>query len=191
DVHAKNALLHSTVSAQNSVTVMGGQKSQIAGGKIEAGLEVSCHILGSEMGTKTEVLVGLPPALLARKRELQEQATQHSDNLTKVNANLAFLKKLEMAGQLDQKKRALLMLATKTKFQLQAALEPITVEIEEINQRLEMSRSMGIVRVRDICYPGVHIFIRGVVYVVRENFKFSSFVFEEGEVRPKPFDYKP
>ncbi|MBQ7264056.1 MAG: DUF342 domain-containing protein, partial [Synergistaceae bacterium] len=64
-IMVKNAILHSYLYAQKSVVVMGGgQKSQIAGGRIEAGLDVSCQVLGSEMGTKTEVIVGLPPAQL-------------------------------------------------------------------------------------------------------------------------------
>ena len=52
---ANNAILHSNLYAQRAVMALGRSKqSQIAGGRIEAGLEVSCNILGSEMGTKTE-----------------------------------------------------------------------------------------------------------------------------------------
>ena len=50
----KNAILHSHLYAQTAVIALGsGKHSQIAGGRIEAGLEVACNILGSEMGTKT------------------------------------------------------------------------------------------------------------------------------------------
>ncbi|MBR0248032.1 MAG: DUF342 domain-containing protein, partial [Synergistaceae bacterium] len=48
----KNAMLHSHLYAQTAVVALGsGKHSQIAGGRIEAGLEVACNILGSEMGT--------------------------------------------------------------------------------------------------------------------------------------------
>ena len=46
----KNAVLHSHLYAQRAVIAMdSGKHSQIAGGRIEAGLEVACNILGSEM----------------------------------------------------------------------------------------------------------------------------------------------
>ena len=188
DIRVKNAVLHSDVAAQQTVTVMGGKKSQIAGGRIQAGLEVVCQTLGSEMGTKTEVIVGVPPEQAERRKELQGLITQTQTNLDKLEANLGFLKKLELAGGMDEDKRALMVTATKTKFQLQSTLKSMTSELKEIEERLELSRSKGVVRVKDICYPGVNIIIRGSVYAVREPFKYASFVYEDGEIRLRSFD---
>ncbi|MDR1731872.1 MAG: FapA family protein [Synergistaceae bacterium] len=188
DIKIKNAILHSDVSAQNSVTVLGGQKSQIAGGRIQAGVSVVCQTLGSEMGTKTEVIVGLPPVQAERRKELQAQIARDKDNIEKLDANLVFLKKQDAAGVLDEGKRALMLTATKSKFQLQAELKALEIELQELEERLELSKAKGVVRVKDICHPGVSITIRGSVYVVREPFKFSSFVYEGGEVRLKSFD---
>ncbi|MDR3264912.1 MAG: FapA family protein [Synergistaceae bacterium] len=114
DIKIKNAILHSDVSAQNSVTVMGGQKSQIAGGKVQAGVEVVCQTLGSEMGTKTEIIVGLPPAQVERRKELQAQIARNRDNIDRLEANLGFLKKQDAAGAMDENKRALMRTATKS-----------------------------------------------------------------------------
>ena len=185
----KNALLHSHATVQGSVIVSGGGKGQIAGGRIEAGAEVSCQILGSEMGTRTEVVVGTPPDLLERRRTLQAEITQNGDNLAKLEANLVFLKKLEGAGQLDDAKRAMMVSATKMKFQLQASLTALKEELKTLEERLDATRGKGIVRAREVCYPGVVISLRGVSYAVREICKFSSFVVENGTVVLKPFDY--
>ncbi|MDR3230189.1 MAG: FapA family protein [Synergistaceae bacterium] len=189
DIKIKNAILHSDVAAQNSVMVMGGQKSQIAGGKIQAGLEVVCQTLGSEMGTKTEIIVGLPPAQAERRKELQTQIAKNRDNIEKLEANLGFLKKQDAAGALDDSKRALMMTATKSKFHLQAELKTMEAELKAIEERLELSKAKGVVRVRDVCHPGVSVTIRGCVYVVREPFKFSAFVFDGEEVRLRSFDF--
>ena len=189
-IYIKDALLHSFVSARDSVVVMGGQKSQIAGGKIEAGIDVTCQILGSEMGTKTDVMVGFSPELLERRKILREQVAQNSLNLQKLDANLVFLKKLESVGQLDTQKRNIMMAATKTKFQLQGSLISMENELNEIQQRLDLNRASAAVRARDICYPGVNISIRGVLYVVQENLKYVSFVCEDDAISLKPFDYK-
>lgn len=191
NLYVKNALLHSHATVQGAVIVSGGGKAQIAGGRIEAGSEVSCQILGSEMGTRTEVVVGIPPDQLERRRTLQAEIAQHKENLTKLEANLVFLKKLEAAGQLDNQKRTMMVSATKMKFQLQAALGPLENELVALEERLNTVRNKGVVRVRDVCYPGVLISLKGVSYVVREACKFSSFAVENGTVVLKPFDYQP
>ena len=189
-ITVKNAILHSRIYAQKSIIVLGGQKSQVAGGRIECGLEFSCQVLGSEMGTRTEVVVGLPPEQLERRRILQAEVAKCTENLSKIDPNLVYLKKLEAAGQLDDQKRSMLMSLTKMKFQLQAAQESMNMEIKDIEFHLDSVRDRGIVRVKETCFPGVQITIRGLTYLVRENCKFTSFVVEDGAVALKPFDYK-
>ncbi|MDR1376796.1 MAG: FapA family protein [Synergistaceae bacterium] len=188
DVRVKNAILHSDVLAQNSVIVMGGQKSQIAGGKVQAGLEVVCQTLGSEMGTKTEVVVGVPPEQAERRKELLAILSQRKEELEKLEANLGFLKKLEQTGKLDEEKRLLTVKVTQAKYKMQATIASATKELAELEERLEYSKNKGVVRVKDICYPGVNITIRGSSYAVREPFKFAAFVYEEGGVRLRAFD---
>jgi uncharacterized protein (DUF342 family) len=188
DIEIKNSVFHSDVAAQYNVTVMGGQKSQIAGGKIQAGVAVICQTLGSEMGTKTEVIVGVPPEQAERRKELQTLIVQHGENIDKLEASLGFLKKQELAGALDEGKRAVMVTATKSKFQLQSTLKAMMDELKEIDARLELTKSKGIVRIKGICYPGVIITLRGFTYVVREAVKYASFVFEGGEVRLRSFD---
>ena len=191
EIKIKNSVFHSDVAAQQTVIVMGGQKSQIAGGKIQAGVAVVCNTLGSEMGTKTEVIVGLPPEMAERRKELQILIVKNKDNLEKLEANLSFLKKQELAGALDDNKRSLMVTATKSKFQLQSALKSMQEEQQELESRLDLTRSKGVVRVKDICYPGVTVSIRGFTYAVKESFKFAAFVYDEseGEVRIRSFDY--
>jgi len=108
-----------------------------------------------------------------------------------LEVSLGFLKKQELAGGLDENKRALMLTATKSKFQIQAALKSAQEELQDLESRLELTKSKGIVRVKDICYPGVTVSIRGFTYAVREAFKFGAFVYDnsEGEVRIRAYDY--
>ncbi len=189
---AKNAVLHSHLYAQRAVMALGmGKKSQIAGGKIEAGLEVSCNILGSEMGTKTEVVVGLPPEMLEKRKVFTTQIKQCEENLERVEPNLILLKKLEAAGQLDDKKRAMMMNLTKMKFQLQAARESMQTELNALLEQLELVKDKGIVRVKDTCYGGVVISIRGLSYIVHEPCKFTAFIADDEKraIVLVPYDY--
>ena len=189
---AKNAILHSRLYAQKAVIALdSGKHSQIAGGRIEAGLEVSCNILGSEMGTKTEVVVGLPPEQLEKRKVFTSEIKHCEDNLERVEPNLVLLKKMEQAGQLDDNKRVMMMNLTKMKFQLQAALEGMKKELAELDEQLALVRDKGIVRVKDTCYGGVVISVRGLKYIVNEPCKYTSFIAddEKREIVLKPFDY--
>ena len=184
-----NAVLHSDLAAHGNITVLGGQKSQIAGGKVQAGLEVVCLTLGSEMGTKTEVVVGVLAELTERKKQLLALLAESEEKGEKIEANLLFLKKLEGAGQLDENKRALMISLTKAKFQLQSQLGTAREELRIIEEQMENSKAKGCVRVKGICYPGVTVSVRGLTYIVREKQQFCSFVYDGGEVKVKPFDY--
>jgi uncharacterized protein (DUF342 family) len=188
DIEVKNSIFHSDVAAQRNVTVLGGQKSQIAGGKVQAGVEVVCQTLGSEMGTKTEIVVGVPPDQAERRKELQVLIGQHVENIEKLEASLGYLKKQDIAGVLDDGKRAMMVNITKSKFQAQSTLKTMAEELKGIEERLELTKSKGIVRVKAICYPGVIITIRGFSYVVKKPFKYTAFAFDDGEIRVKPFD---
>lgn len=189
---ANNAILHSDLYAHTAVMSMGSRKkSQIAGGHIEAGLEVSCSILGSEMGTRTEVVVGVPPEMLEKRKILSDEVKRCEENLEKIEPNLALLKKLETAGQLDDKKRATMMDLTKMKFQLQAARDTAQGELNPLLEELELLKNKGIVRVKDTCYPGVVIFIRGLSYIVNEPLKYVGFIADDDSrsIRLVSFDY--
>jgi len=143
------------------------------------------------MGTKTEIIVGLPPEMAERRKELQALIVKNKEDLEKVEANLGFLKKAEQAGALDETKRSLMVTMTKSKFQLQSALKSMQIELQELESRLDLTKSKGVVRVKDICYPGVTVTIRGITYAVRESFKFATFVYDEseGEIKIRSFDF--
>ena len=188
----KNAILHSRLFAQKTILVLGkGKKSQIAGGRVEAGVEISCHVLGREMGTRTEVVVGQPPEQLERRRVLQAEIKRCEENIEKIDPNIEFLKKQEAEGTLDEQRRAMMMNLTKMRFQLQAALESMKIEVSDLDYQLGSGRTKGIVRVKGTCYPGVMLSINGIWYQVNEPCMFTSFIVddEEKSVVPRPFDF--
>ncbi len=188
----KNAMLHSNLYAQTAVIALGsGKHSQIAGGRIEAGLEVACNILGSEMGTKTEVVVGLPPEQLEKRKIFTSEIKRCDENLERIEPNMKILKTLEAAGKLDDKKRAMMMDLTKMKFQLQAAREGMQKELNALEEQIALVRDKGIVRVKEICYPGAVITVRGLTYIVNEVCKYTAFIADDEKraIVLVPYDY--
>ena len=188
DVLIKNALLHSDCRCAGKLVVSGGKRSQLAGGKTQAGSEVICVTLGSEMGTKTEILVGALPEQVERRDYLKNKLVESTEELEKYDKNIAFLKQLEADRGLDEDKRALLGKLTRAVFQIRASMHEYEKEALKLESEMERTRERGAVRAKTVCYPGVYVTIRGVTYRVREQFKFGALLYEEGEIKVKPFD---
>ena len=182
------AILHSDVGARGDIIASSPKKGQIVGGKVQAGGEVICEILGSEMGTKTEVIVGVFPEMLEERKRITANIEQFSDQLEKIDANIEFLKILQQKGMMTEDKQALLAKITKAKFQIKSQYDITKKRLEELDSEMEKSKTNGCVRVKNACHPGVTITIRGVRYLVRETLHFTKFVHDDGEIKLKSFD---
>jgi uncharacterized protein (DUF342 family) len=188
NISVAEAVLHSDIGARGEVVAMGSKKGQIVGGTIKAGSEVLCEVLGSEMGTRTDVVVGELPELTEERKRADENLKQFDDQLDKLEANINFLKSLQQSGQLTEEKRETLARITKAKFQIKAQYDATKRRLVELAGELEKNKMTGRVRVKNACHPGVTITIRGVRYIVRETLKFTKFVYEDGEIRIKSFE---
>jgi len=190
DITIKNSVLHSDVGTHQTITVIGGPKSQIIGGKIQAGLSVVCNTLGSDIGTKTEIIVGIPPELNERRKELINSIAEYKEKIESLESDISFLKRQELTGNMNEKKRFLLADTTKSKFQSQASLQAMQDELLAIETSFALAKFKGVVRFKGICYPGVFVTIRGTTYTVRESFKSGAFIYDEktAEIKLVPFD---
>ena len=188
NVMVAEAILHSDVGARGNIVAASAKKGQIVGGKIQAGGEVICEILGSEMGTKTEVVVGVFPELLEERKRVVSNIEQFADQQEKIDANIEFLKNLQQKGMMTDEKQALLAKITKAKFQVKSQLDATKKRLEELETEIEKSKSAGCVRVKNACHPGVTIMIRNVRYLVRETLFYTRFVYDDGEIRLKSYE---
>lgn len=188
NIVVSDAIRHSDVGARGEIVAQ-GKKGIIVGGKIHAGSEIICDVLGSEMGTKTEVFVGELPELAEERKRSEENIKQLKEQQEKIDANLAFLKELQQKGALTPDKQELMAKITKAKFQVKAQYDATTKRLAELEEAREKTRLDGRVRVKGVCHSGVSITIRGVRFLVREEHKYVRFVYEDGEVKIKPFDY--
>lgn len=188
NIEVAEAILHSDIGARGEISALGSKKGQIAGGKVQAGFEVACEVLGSEMGTRTEVVVGVPPELAEERRRCAEIVTELGEKLASVNSNVDFLKGLQQKGMLNEEKQALFAKITKVKFQLKAQFDASEKRLAGIEAEMEKNKAEGCVRVRNVCHPGVNITIRGVRYPVKETLRFARFVYEDGEIKLKSFN---
>ena len=187
DLVVADVIMHSDVGARGTVSTITGKKGIIVGGKIQAGCEIRCEVLGNEMGTRTEVVVGIPPEILEEKSQLQQNQKELEGKLGEIVSNVGYLKKIEALGRLDDQKREVLLKLTRAQFQLQAQLGVIKDKLAALEVDMDRNRTEGRVSVHRSVYPGVAVTIRGVTYLVRDKMDFISFMYIDGEVKPRPF----
>jgi uncharacterized protein (DUF342 family) len=108
--------------------------------------------------------------------------------MEKIDANIKFLKGLQDKGLLTPDKQEVLAKITKAKFQLRAQYDSTKKRLGELDRDKEKSRLEGCVRVKNVCYSGVTVNVRGMRYLVRENLKYVRFICEDGEVRVRSFE---
>jgi uncharacterized protein (DUF342 family) len=188
NIAVSEAILHSDIGARGEVAAMGSKKGQIVGGTIQAGSEILCEVLGSEMGTKTDVVVGELPELAEDRKRSMENIKQFEEQMEKIDANISFLKNIQQQGQLTEDKQETLARITKAKFQIKAQHDATKRHLDDLERELEMNKQDGRVRVKNACHSGVSVMIRGVRYIVRETLRYVKFVYEDGEIKIKSFD---
>ncbi len=185
-LYVTGPIMHSEVSVRNEI-LCEGSKGMIVGGRVRAGKLIRCKALGSEVGTKTEVEVGVDPEIIEELQKLKEAKQGAEEKLKEVNKGVDYLKKLDKAGSLDNKKRMTLVKLVRMQFQLKGQLEAINSRITEIEEEMKECKEVAKIMVKGEVYPGVVITIRGVSYKVKEAIKYATFYYEDGEVKFKPY----
>ncbi|PKM95736.1 MAG: hypothetical protein CVU84_02735 [Firmicutes bacterium HGW-Firmicutes-1] len=169
-VHSE-AILHSQVSAKEEIKVE-GKKGMITGGTVRSGTEISANILGSHMGTATNIEVGIDPLIWDEYNDLNKEYPKLLSDAEKIEQVMALLnKRKEIDGELDEQKKEMYISATRNKIILSNKISKSEKRIEELKHEVER-RNDGKIKVRNIVYPGVRITIGTAKYFVRDEIKY-------------------
>ena len=178
-------ILNSEVSAKTVVRAM-GKKGLINGGTVRAGGAIEAERLGTEMGTITELEVGVDPTLKERYVELKKLVEKESKSLEEKKVIVTNYGKKITAGEVLPQDKLLYVqkLALSCK-QQQAELEPLRKEMSDIHVKM-MESQHGYVSVQRKAYSGVVIQINDMTYNVKETVTFSKFQKVDGFIQPSP-----
>lgn len=180
DILIEEAALHSFLFAGRNIIVR-GKKGLLAGGMARAGNLIWVKVLGSPMGTKTEVSVGIDP-------EIQEEYRRLQENLKKVQETIQEAEKVFQLAWRKQKSGACLepklleaLKRAKESYELAKEQEKLyterLAEIEAIFERHE-----GKMLVEEKVYPQVRITIGKSTYIVRDEIVYASFYEKDKDV---------
>ncbi len=170
DIHSE-AILHSQVSCKGEITVE-GKKGMISGGVVRAGIAVNSKILGSHMGTATEIEVGIDPLVLEEYNKLRKElpkVIEEADKLEKVI--LLLNKRKEIEGELDDEKAEMYKSAVRNKVFLANKISINQKRVEELQTEVD-NRNSGFVTVQGTLYSGVKIGIGNIYYFVKDEIKY-------------------
>ncbi len=183
DLVFRQAIMHCDVEAGSSIRHTGEGKGHITGGVLKAGTEVECMFLGSEMGTRTVVHVGVSPELLEKRSQLLSGQSELEEKKQMIVKNLSYLARLMKEKGLDEQHRAMALRLDELLRTVREQLGKIAPLIEDIERVIDSNKKKGNVKVWNVCYPGTVIAIRKETLIIREALERVRFIYDEGKIR--------
>jgi uncharacterized protein (DUF342 family) len=183
-VMVKEAIMHCEVNAERRVVVETG-KGLIVGGVIRAGDDIAVKTIGSRFGTVTELEAGTKPKLQIEAQELEGTLQNARVNLEKSEKVMVLLERIP---RLPPDRQAMYQDLLKTTLALKEQITTAEARQKEIiEETLVISKVRGRVKVKDTLYPGVRVEIAGAVLIIRDEYQYSTLVYNEGEVQIQPY----
>lgn len=180
NVIVSDSIVNSNVTAMKNIIVR-GKKAQIIGGHLLATEEICAKKIGSPGGgTETTLEVGIDPRAKNRLLALQKKQTdltKEYDNLELDVQTLEQQKKLRKKLPLEKEEK-LTSLKTRNK-EITTELENISNEIESIQLHLRELKAVGKVKVENIIYAGVKVYVRDVLDEVKMDVKGVTFYYDK------------
>ncbi len=180
NVIVSDSIVNSNVTAMKNIIVR-GKKAQIIGGHLLATEEIYAKKIGSPGGgTETTLEVGIDPRAKNRLLALQKKQTdltKEYDNLELDIQTLEQQKKLRKKLPLEKEEK-LTSLKNRNN-EITTELENISNEIESIQLHLRELKAVGKVKVENIIYAGVKVYVRDVLDEVKMDVKGVTFYYDK------------
>lgn len=176
------SLLHSRVNARTEIRV-DGRRGIIAGGLVRATEKISCKMLGSPMGSDTQVEVGINPEVKIRYSELQKESMQVTANLKNIQPILLSATQKIRKGESypPDQLQYIQTLAITNKKQMER-LKEIQGELLLLDEQLQ-SQKQSCVLVSGDVHEGTKITIGDASLVLKSPATYCRFIREKGEIK--------
>jgi len=173
-------ILHSIVYAKKKIIIK-GRKGLIVGGIVKAGEEIDAQIIGSSMGTKTHIEVGIDPDLKEKYDQAQEKLKDTIKNLQNLKQTIEILNKMNKRGPLPPSKKDMLIRSVKTYEIMKDQQIHCQEEIQSMSHVME-NATKGKVHVSKTINPGVRITIHNAVKHVYDDLAMCTLYYKEGDI---------
>lgn len=158
-----------------------GYRAKLMGGRCVVGQDIVANQIGSPAYLRTELILGVEPATMARYASLAAEIKSLRENIGKLNQIVELLEKYEQTGTLPSSKKKML---TASKISLQTSLIKLksdTEEYEKMSDQIQNSGS-GKVICRGTMYRGVKLTIGCESMDIENEVTSSSFSIADGKI---------
>lgn len=162
-----DSIVNCHISAFNDINIF-GKTSTIVGGSMKANRMIKTRKIGNELGTMTELTVGIEPDVIHTYTKMSKELEELENKLTKVE------KTIELLTSKSEKDEKLMMQLIRTKIELSAELFKSKSIVDELQKRIEVGKYAEIIAEDKVC-PGVIINIDG--YTVHVDEEYSDIIF--------------
>lgn len=175
------AILHSNVTAGDSILVELG-KGSIVGGSASASNLIVAQSIGSPMGTVTALQIGVSPSVYAEYKQLGEEMKEKKACISKIDQSIKFLINKMQDGRLSAQHQDMFK-------KFNATRKPIVEEYEEIEERyIRLSEQLsnikeGTIRCTGIIYTGVKITFGNLIKYIDSNHGCTIIRKEDGDIK--------
>jgi uncharacterized protein (DUF342 family) len=187
DVLVSDSILHSNIIAGDRVVVH-STHGMICGGRVQAIHKIEAGEAGSDMGTKTELVVGIDPKLKKERTDIEERIKTSRENLQKLNQVIATLKEIRQktGGKLPDDKEVLLNKSLQSYEAIQMSINNDNEELQKIDDAIKLLMK-GRVTVRGDINPGVNIVIGRARRIINNTEKGLTFALEGPDIVIAPY----
>lgn len=175
-------IVQSNVKSKTEIHVS-GKKASITGGMVVATNLISTKNLGTPMGTTTNIVVGVDPAVRERSTQLKKELEEAKKNLDKILPVLESTKKKLLLTKVSQKEQMQYMSQLiETARHLQQVVESRGQELEECKEKIAQAKDSRVDVTGEI-YPGVVVTISDVSVTIRDSLKYCRLRKRDGAVK--------
>ena len=187
NVDGGEAIIQSSVDSGGVVQVL-NRKGVVVGGLIRAARLVSANIFGAEIGTLTEIEIGVNPLFREEFKDIMGSLPDKEKDLEKVKKAVAMLKQMEKTanGVLPEDRRTMLLNLTKTQFQLSGEIAAMQKRRGELEVELENAKQ-GKLMVRDYIFPGTRLLIGKARMHIQDTIQHATLALDNWEIRIGPY----
>lgn len=187
DVLVSDSILHSNVIAGDKVIVH-STHGMICGGRVQAIHKIEAGAAGSDMGTKTELIVGIDPKLKKERMEIEEKIKTSRENLQKLNQVIATLKEIRQktGGKLPDDKEELLSKSLQSYEAIQLSINNDSEELQRIDEAIKLLLR-GRITIRGDINSGVNIIIGKARRIINNTEKGLTFALEGPDIVIAPY----
>lgn len=156
DVIAEEAIMHCDIVAGNSV-VLNKNKGLIVGGTIRAAQFIRCKNIGNNLATRTEIEIGVDPALKDEFVEISKEYNQVKENIKKSKQGVKILEEIkEKQGGLPPVKEKMLMdLLINLKNSTEKE-EELRQEVMDFSEKLNQLKD-AFIEIEEVLNPGIEV----------------------------------